>query len=355
MHAMLASPQFLYVSEPPALDGTIRTASPRELLTRWTLALFQSIPTLDDVALLQSHDLNGKAGRAALLETLVDDPRARRGLGEFHVEWMHVSEVADSKDFDLYPSWNAGTRDAAINEVREVSVKTALEGGSFANLMTTREGLINDQLAEIYGVSAPANGVEEWINLGDERTGLLTRSAPMASLAGASEGSVIHRGLFVRSGLLCDEIPEPPAITDPSTDRLTNPGCQSCHRLIDPIGFGFEPYDAIGRYDGSTQLSGATEVTPIAPENPNDGAFGEFGDAAELSTKLSQSDTARGCYTEHAVQYMVRSVSREWMHCAAEHAEETLGGTASIKDIFVEALASDAYRAVGPSREVSAP
>src|SRR6185436_15638178 len=129
--------------------------------------------------------------------------------------------------------------------------------------------------------------------------GLFSLPAFLATQAKATESSPIYRGIFVREQLLCQELPSPPAnvpqapeVTPGSStrDRLKQHEvameCAACHTLIDPIGFGFEHYDAIGRYrtmDGGKPVDATGAVSATTDIN------GPFDGVGELGTKLSGS------------------------------------------------------------------
>jgi hypothetical protein len=134
---------------------------------------------------------------------------------------------------------------------------------SFMDLFTADYGFVNGELAAIYGVAAPAREFERTpFPPESERAGVLGQATFLALTAKPDETSPTARGLFVREQFLCQHVSDPPpgvntnlpAITEakPQTNRdrmsmhLTDPSCATCHNLIDPIGYGFEKFDAIG-------------------------------------------------------------------------------------------------------------
>src|SRR5262249_16874637 len=139
-----------------------------------------------------------------------------------------------------------------------------LQGGdTIATLLTSKKSFVNAQLAKFYGVSAPPGDGFALVDLPpNERAGLLTQASVMSVLAGAEEPSPILRGKFVREKLLCETISPPPPGVDLRPPRFdpkqtkkerfaqhrTNPSCAYCHEAMDPTGFGFEHYDAVGAW-----------------------------------------------------------------------------------------------------------
>jgi hypothetical protein len=131
------------------------------------------------------------------------------------------------------------------------------------DLFTANYGFVNADLAPIYKVPAPAKEFDRVpFPAGSDRAGVLGQGLFLALTAKPEESSPTARGLFVREQFLCQHVPDPPAgvntnlppVTEakPQTNRdrmsehATNPSCATCHKLIDPIGFGFERFDAVG-------------------------------------------------------------------------------------------------------------
>jgi hypothetical protein len=134
---------------------------------------------------------------------------------------------------------------------------------NFMTAFTADYGYVSAELAGIYGVPVPSKEIERApFPAGSERSGLLGQGLFLALTAKPDETSPTARGLFVREQFLCQHVPDPPpgvntnlppvTAENPQTNRdrmtehATNPTCAGCHKLIDPIGFGFEKFDAVG-------------------------------------------------------------------------------------------------------------
>jgi hypothetical protein len=142
------------------------------------------------------------------------------------------------------------------------------------------------------------------------RAGLLGHASILALYSHPRSTSSTLRGKFIRDDLLCDAIPPPPAnvntgLPEPSENartlrermkpHLTDPGCASCHQLMDPLGFGLENFDAVGRY--RTEETGAT----IDPSGQVDGA--PFKDARGLGQAIRDSDKFAPCFVRKVFSY----------------------------------------------------
>ncbi len=132
------------------------------------------------------------------------------------------------------------------------------------DLFTARYGYVNADLhAPIYKVPPPTKEFERIAFTPEsERVGILGQTLFLASTAKPDDSSPTARGLFVREQFLCQHVPDPPPGVNtnlpppteakPQTNRdrmsehATNPSCATCHKLIDPIGFGLEKFDAVG-------------------------------------------------------------------------------------------------------------
>ena len=168
--------------------------------------------------------------------------------------------------------------------------------------LTADYSFLTSELAEVYGVPAPKDQFEMVKFPADsKRAGILGQGTFLASTAGPTDTSPTARGIFIRERLLCQHVPPPPpgvitTLPDPLVDgqkpkgrrqlmveHVENPTCASCHRLMDPIGFGFEHFDAIGQYRRAGNDSGAR--TPRA-------AVAEAGEAGRR--RFRSRSTRRG-------------------------------------------------------------
>jgi hypothetical protein len=148
-------------------------------------------------------------------------------------------------------------------ETRSFIADLVWNGRNFMDAFTADYSFINADLATIYGLPAPAKEFDRVQFPADsERAGLLGQSLFLALTAKPDDTSPTARGLFIREQFLCQHVSEPPPgvntilpeVTEakPQTNRdrmrehVVNPSCSTCHNLIDPIGFGFEKFDAIG-------------------------------------------------------------------------------------------------------------
>jgi hypothetical protein len=268
VEAMLQSPNFLFRLE--------ETANPKwkpyATASRLSYALWDTMP---DAALLESAasgELSTPQGVEKSARRMLADARARQALDEFVSQWLRFDRVLNaSKDRRRFPKFNREVAISMSEEARQLVSYLVWEDRNFMELFTADYAFVNADLAGIYGVPAPARDFDR-VRFPPEsdRAGVLGEALFLTLTAKPEETSPTARGLFVREQFLCQHVADPPPgvntnlppVTEakPETNRdrmsahVTNPTCAGCHNLIDPIGFGFEKFDAIGARSESLKL-----------------------------------------------------------------------------------------------------
>jgi hypothetical protein len=204
---------------------------------------------------------------------MLDHTKARDAFDEFVAQWMRFDRILTaSKDRRRFPQFTRETAVAMTEEARVFLGDLVWNDRNFMDFVKADYSFVNGDLATIYGMPAPAREFERvQFPAGSERAGLLGQTLFLALTAKPDETAPTARGLFVREQFLCQHVAEPPpgvntnlpTITEakPQTNRerlsehVTNPSCFTCHNLIDPIGFGFEKFDAIGARREKFKLS----------------------------------------------------------------------------------------------------
>jgi hypothetical protein len=256
VEAMLQSPAFLFHTG----TGGYATAS------RLSYLLWDTAP---DAALLEAA-AQGRLTASAEIEKqarrLMRDGRARLALNQFLAEWLRFDRVRGAlRERRLFPEFGPELVHSMIEETTRLFSYLAWEDKPFLDFFTADYSFLNSALAQIYGIPAPEKEFAlTHFPPGGKRAGVLGHASFLTLTSKPSETAPTERGLFVREHFLCQIVPPPPpgvsttlpviAEEKPMTNRerlavhLANASCASCHRLVDPIGFGFEQFDAIGRY-----------------------------------------------------------------------------------------------------------
>jgi hypothetical protein len=314
IQVFLQSPEFIYLLEPNPPGGVPGQVSPLgswQLATRLSYFLLGSMP---DAALLQAAEsgaLGTPEGTTAEAKRLLSLPRARERVGLFFEEWLRLRNIERmQKDATMFPNYDLAKAPLMLEQVRRFAQSVILdENGTVKELLTAPYSFVSPELSSMYGVTLPAgtaNGQFVRVELDpSRRSGLLTHVAVLAKLAHVNQTDPVHRGKFVRNGLLCGAIAPPPpglvinvpTVTPGTTTRerfrihQEDPTCAACHVLMDPIGLGFERYDALGQWrdtDNGLPIDATGEVIGSDVAGPFDGAV-------QLSQKLAQSEQVMDC------------------------------------------------------------
>jgi len=268
VQAMLQSPNFLFwLDETPNPQWkAYATAS------RLAYFLWNSMP---DDALLDSAasgELSTPDGLERVTRRMLADPRAKQGFDEFVSEWLRFDRVLTAaRERRMYPLFSRELVASMTEEAKRFLGDLVWNNKNFMEALTANYSFVNSNLAAIYKVSPPVHDFDRVeFPVADQRSGLLGQ-ALFLTLTSKPEGTApTARGLFVREQFLCQHVPPPPPGVDtnlppvqesqPVTNRermamhATNKMCAGCHTLIDPIGFGFEKFDAIGMYHEKARL-----------------------------------------------------------------------------------------------------
>jgi hypothetical protein len=329
IEAMLQSSNFLFRLE----DTSEPKWKPYATASRLSYALWDSMPDAQLFNAAEKGELATPRGVQQQVRRMLDHPRAQQALNEFISQWLRFDRILTaSKDRRRYPQFTRETAVAMTEEARLFVSDLVWNDRNFMELFTARYGFINSELATVYQVPAPSQEFGRVdFPASSERAGILGQALFLAITAKPEESSPTARGLFVREQFLCQHVPDPPAgvntnlppfsANKPQTNRdrltehVTNPGCASCHSLIDPIGFGFEKFDAIGtRRDKFTFTSGRSrpdrEKTSNAWELDIDsGGFvagvpdSQFSSPAQLGAVLAKSAQCQECIAKQYFRY----------------------------------------------------
>ncbi len=358
IEALIQSPHFLFRFElglPATQRAPVVTLAPYEAASALSFALWRSTPddTLLEAAstgrLSEARELSEQALR------LLQDPKAHPGVSDFLLQWQDLIRPDLMSKSDA--SFNAALAMSMHGEARSFITRVVWgETPSLSALLTSRETELDAALAGVYGITA--SGV---VTLpAGERSGFLTQAAFLASHSPGAGFSPILPGHFVRTRLLCQELPAPPpgvpdlAASDSASTRerysmhASNSACSSCHELMDPIGWGFERYDALGRYR-TTEESGA--LLTGSGELKSTDVDGAFVGPNELAQKLAASVQAQRCFVTQSLRYLlgrdtVAAAFRREVDSNAVDAVMAAGfsAAADVKQMLATLVTTEAFR-----------
>ncbi len=362
IRAMLQSPYFLYQVERTPLGQKAATAlGPHEIASRLAYLLWASTPDAALLAAAASATLSTPDQLRAQAMRLLADPRGKKTLGRFQLEWLQLDGVDRlEKDSRLFPSFNDALKQAMKTEVADffASVLERPEG-SYRDLLTAPYALVTGPLLQVYGASSPgpAAGPTQLDFAAGERSGILTQPLFLATHAHQNQGSPVKRGVVVRQAILCQDLPPPPANVNNAPPALSpdlttrqrfaahsqNPSCAGCHALIDGIGFGFERYDAVGGYRAMESGQAIDQAGNLVGATPD--VEGPFEGPQGLGQKLAASELARSCFVTQWFRYAYKRQPQAGDACTAS--SMLAGFTSSgqnLRELVLSAVATDAFR-----------
>lgn len=261
LHAVLLSPHFLFRVEAD-LSTSPRALDDHELAARLSYFLWASTPDEELSALADSGGL--RAQLEPQVRRMLADPRADALSSQFAGSWLWSRGVEEtSPDPVLFATVTPALK-AAMKAQTEAFFGTFYkEDRSALELLGGTDSFMNDALATHYGVPLPGSASLVRVQgVPENRRGLLGHGGLLTITSQPNRTSPVKRGKWVMSQLLCMEPPPPPANVEAFAPSGTptgtlrqqfeahraKPECAGCHAMMDPIGFGLENYDAVGRY-----------------------------------------------------------------------------------------------------------
>jgi len=360
LQTLLQSSNFVYHFElAPAQAGAgVTPLSGYEVASRLSFALWDTSPDVELLDAAGAGMLDTKEGLRAQAERLLKSDRAKDALSSFHVQWLGLDGLLDTnKDAQLFPQFNDALKGAMRDEAVGFADFVIRRGdGRLETLLSAPFTVASPTVLSLYGATA-APAVDGTVQLDPaQRAGLLTQAAFLAAHSHPNQTSPVHRGLSVRKNLLCTDLPDPPANVNnnpPAPDpdattrqrfeqHRTDPTCAGCHQLLDPIGVGFENYDAIGRYrsdENGLPIDAKGELVNAGTSS------GTFSGAVELAKKLATSPEVRSCVQKQWFRFSLGRFEGPEDACTLQSlAADFEASDFDVKKLLLSLVTSDAFR-----------
>ncbi|MFO1044025.1 MAG: DUF1592 domain-containing protein [Planctomycetaceae bacterium] len=321
---VLQSPRFLF----PEL-GTAG-APDHQIASRLALALWDSLPDDRLRSLASAGQLKTPEQVRSEAARMVTDPRARTKLREFLLQWLKVDHFTDiSKDSKLY---------ADFKPVIAADLRTSLDlfldeiiespNADYRQLLLSDSLYLNGTLATFFGIDVPADalspgepGFQKVTSRPGERAGVLTHPYLMAGFSYTSTSSPIHRGVFLARSVLGRTLRPPPEAVAPLAPDLhaslttrervilqtKSESCQSCHSLINPLGFTLEHFDAVGRFRDVEQ---GKPIDATGTYVTRTGQRKTFENLHQLAEFLAGSEETHGAFVDQLFHKLIKQPIR---------------------------------------------
>lgn len=267
LQAILVAPDFLFrIEQDPEGSESQRSLNEYEVASRLSYFLWSSAPDdellklAEQKKLLDRNELRGQIGR------MIRDDRAASLGQNFAAQWLNLRNLRDVRpNPDVFPDFDDALRNAMMRETELFFNAIVREDRSVDDFLLADFTFLNQRLSRHYGI----DGVEsdEFVRVslsGRNRSGVLTHASILTLTSNPGRTSPVKRGKWIMENIL-GEAPPPPPPSVPELEKTAeaqpdlslrqqlelhrkDPGCASCHKMMDPLGLGLENFDAVGRW-----------------------------------------------------------------------------------------------------------
>jgi len=288
------------------------------LASRLSYLLWSAPPDAELAALADKGELHKPEVLRTQVGRLLKDARSRALFDGFGAQWLRVNEL-DGQVFDpkTFPQMTPALRTAMMDEARLFFESIVSENQSVVRFVSSDYTFVNEPLAKVYGLEQSVRGPKmRRVKLTNpNRGGILSMPATLATTSFPNRTSPVLRGVWVLERILGERVPPPPAdipeleeqdhkkiegltLRQRTELHQSEATCRNCHKILDPIGFGLENFDAIGRWREKNDQGLAIDSAGKLPDGK------EFSTPAELKRLLAkrEADLARNL-TERLMAY----------------------------------------------------
>ncbi|MEM9189466.1 MAG: DUF1592 domain-containing protein [Myxococcota bacterium] len=360
LEAILQSPQFLYLTELGDPSNPSRL-SDYELASRLSYFLWGSMPDEQLFAAAEAGVLRSDEGIAGQAERMLRDPRAVESLGQFHVQWLGLDLLPSvDKSETAFPAFTPDLAAAMLEETSRFSAHVLLESdGTYEALLTAPFTVAPPELRPLYGIADDGSSLQRL--LPGRHAGILTHASFLAVHSHRDQTSPVKRGVLIREEVLCQELMpappgvdnSPPEVAEGTTTRerfaihTADPSCAGCHAFIDPVGWSFEHFDAVGQWrdtDEGNPVDATGELVATDIDGPTTGHL-------DLLGRLANSSEAHACMTHQWYRYALRRLESdgdaEQLAALAANFEASGG---NLQELVLSIVRSPAFRSRAEER-----
>ncbi|HWF11597.1 MAG TPA: DUF1592 domain-containing protein [Bryobacteraceae bacterium] len=291
LQRILASPKFVFRFEHDPTDRPpVHRISDAELASRLSFFLWSTIPDDELLKLAAQSKLSDPAVLDREVHRMLADPKAQALTANFAGQWLHLRNIPNvSPNSDLFPDFDDNLRQAMRRETEMLFDSVVREDRNVLDLLTADYTFVNERLAKHYGIPDIYGSRFRRVPVAsDARRGLLGEASILAVTSHAERTSPVVRGKFILENILGTPVPPPPpdvpllkeaaegerpkTMREQMEEHRANPACATCHKVMDPIGFALENFDAVGAWrakdgvnaiDASGQLVDGTSINGV--------------------------------------------------------------------------------------------
>jgi hypothetical protein len=270
VQAILASPRFVFrFEEPPATTrpGQSYRISDADLASRLSFFLWGSVPDAELLKLAGERTLRASGMLDKQIKRMIADPRSEALATRFAAQWLRLQDLDKvSPDYLQYPQYDDRLAAGFRRETEIFFDNLVKDDRSLLDLLTADYSFVNERVAAHYGIPNVTGPHFRRVTLPDNRRGILGHGSILVLTSNSDRTSPVYRGKWVMEVLLGSPPPPPPpnvpeldevkatgggrtlSVRERMEEHRKNPTCNSCHRVIDPLGLALENYDPTGAW-----------------------------------------------------------------------------------------------------------
>jgi hypothetical protein len=323
LQALLASPHFLFRLEgmPSGIKpGQNYRITDLDLASRLSYFLWGTAPDAELVRVAAAATLHTPAVLEKQVRRMLAHPRAEALSTRFASQWLRLQDVEKiHPDALLYPSFDNELARAYTRETELLFESIVREDRNILDVFTADYTFVNERIAKVYRIPNITGETFQRVALKDEnRRGILGHGSVLMMTSVADRTSPVQRGKWIMETLLGSPPPPPPPNVPPLEDTKAatetgktlstrermeehrkNPACNSCHRVIDPLGLALENFDVVGAWRIKDNGVGVDTAAKLYDGTDLDGP------ASLRQALINHSESVIRNFTEHLMAYAI--------------------------------------------------
>jgi len=343
LKAVLVSPRFLFRVEDRATDEKMKPLSQYDMASRLSYFLWATMPDAELLSLAEHGRLQDPKVLAQQVDRMLDDPRSRAFASAFVGQWLGTQDIGGRAVPLLTELQHFYTPEVAADLRQEpVLLFHHIVGGNrnLLELLTANYTFLTERLAKYYQVDGKVKGLSgdtfhkvEWPD--NRRAGVLGFASVLAMTSHYKQASPVLRGAWVLDTLLGTPVPAPPPDVPPLekaskseaglsmkqilSRHRADPSCSTCHNLMDPIGFGLENFDWMGRWRDEEANGKPVDASGVLPGGE------KFNGAPELrQVLLDHKDEFVSHLSGKVLGYALGRSLQDGDHCTVQRITQSL-------------------------------
>jgi hypothetical protein len=319
LRLILSSPEFVFRFErdPSAVaEGASYRIDDLELASRLSFFLWSSIPDDELLNLAAANKLSDPATLDNQVRRMLADPKAQALATNFAAQWLYLRNLKNfAPDPNEFPDFDDNLRQSMLTETEMFFESVVNEDHNVLDLLNANYTFVNERLAQHYGIPDVYGPRFRRVTLNDEaRRGLLGQGSVLTVTSYATRTSPVLRGKWILTNILGTPPPAPPpnvpalkenneggkvlSVRERLEEHRKSPACASCHKIMDPLGFSLENFDAIGQWRAKSEDGAPIDASGVLLDGSK-----VDGPATLRAALMSRPDVFVSTLTEKLLTY----------------------------------------------------